>query len=66
MARNPHYDTGVAQALKASSIGSLQYPKDITSMSRSDHYVQFFINENVNGSAYFNGGATPSGERNKG
>lgn len=66
MARNPHYDTGVAQALKASSIGSLQYPKDITSMSRSDHYVQFFINENVNGRAYFNGGATPSGERNKG
>ena len=66
MAFNPHYDTGVAQALKASSIGSLQYPKDITSMSRSDHYVQFFINENVNGRAYFNGGATASGERNKG
>lgn len=59
-------DAMVAKAMNSANTGSLQYPKDVSSMSRSDHYVQFFINEQVDAEVYIDGGATPKGSRNKG
>ena len=39
--------------------GNLQYPMDVGHMSRSDHYVQFFINEQIDAKASLSGGAVP-------
>ena len=39
--------------------GNLQYPMDVGHMSRSDHYVQFFINEQIDAKASISGGAVP-------
>ena len=43
-----------------SRAGNLQYPMDVGHMSRSDHYVQFFINEQVDAKASISGGAIPN------
>jgi hypothetical protein len=43
-----------------SRAGNLQYPMDVGHMSRSDHYVQFFINEQVDAKASISGGAVPN------
>lgn len=43
----------------SSRSGNLQYPMDVGSMSRSDHYVQFFINEQIDAKASISGGAVP-------
>ena len=43
-----------------SRAGNLQYPMDVGHMSRSDHYVQFFINEQIDAKASINGGAVPN------
>ena len=40
--------------------GNLTYPAEIGTMSRSDHYVQFFINEQTNAKAHLKGGAVPN------
>ena len=40
-----------------SRAGDLKYPRDIGHMSRNNHYVQFFINEQINAKASFNTGA---------
>ena len=42
-----------------SRAGNLQYPMDVGHMSRSDHYVQFFINEQIDAKANISGGALP-------
>mgnify|MGYP003313452076 CR=1 FL=1 len=42
-----------------SRAGNLQYPMDVGHMSRSDHYVQFFINEQIDAKANISGGAVP-------
>ena len=42
-----------------SRAGNLQYPMDVGHMSRSDHYVQFFINEQIDAKANISCGALP-------
>ena len=44
----------------SSRAGNLQYPMDVGTMSRNDHYVQFFINEQIDAKASINGGAVPN------
>lgn len=44
----------------SSRAGNLQYPMDVGHMSRSDHYVQFFINEQIDAKASISGGAVPN------
>ena len=53
-------------AKEKAAAGGLVYPIDIGGMSRSAHYVQFFMNEQTDAKAYFNGGAVPNGEATKG
>lgn len=50
-----------AQAQSSFRSGGLTYPADVGTMSRSSHYVQFFINENRPGSVSTVSGAVPSG-----
>ena len=61
----------VGRASSAFTSGALTYPADIGTMSRSSHYVEFMINENVEAKAEFRVGSynnAPRGipERNKG
>ena len=53
-------------AKQKAKAGGLVYPMDIGGMSRSAHYVEFFMNEQTDAKAYFNGGAVPNGEATKG
>ena len=53
-------------AKEKAAAGGLVYPIDIGGMSRSAHYVEFFMNEQTDAKAYFNGGAVPNGEATKG
>ena len=46
-----------------SRAGDLKYPRDIGHMSRNNHYVQFFINEQINAKATFNTGPYGEGDR---
>ena len=55
-----------ANAKSQMSSGGLHYPMDVGNMSRSAHYVQFFMNQQTDAKAYFNGGAVPNGEATKG
>ena len=60
------YSTVSADAYIQMATGGLQYPMDVGNMSRSAHYVQFFMNEQTDAKAYFSGGAVPNGEATKG
>lgn len=49
--------SGLANAASAFRTGGLVYPSDTGTLSRTSHYVQFFINEQAHGSARFSTGA---------
>jgi len=49
--------TTLANATRSFRTGGLTYPVEVGTMSRDSHYVQFFVNEQLNGSADFSVGA---------
>lgn len=68
LGRKSNRATTASQKFRA---GSLTYPSDVGVLSRTDHYVEFMINEQVGAKAEFNVGAynlNPKGipTRNKG
>ena len=56
--------TAISDASKSFRSGGLVYPADVGTMSRTRHYVQFFINEQSHGSANFSVGAYVSNGTN--
>jgi len=49
--------SGLTDAMSSFRTGGLTYPNDVGTMSRTSHYVQFFVNEQSEGSASFSTGA---------
>jgi hypothetical protein len=56
--------TTLADATRSFRTGGLTYPSEVGTMSRDSHYVQFFVNEQLNGSAEFSVGAYVNGGTN--
>jgi len=56
--------TTLANATRSFRTGGLTYPSEVGTMSRDSHYVQFFVNEQINGSAEFSTGAYVNGGTN--
>lgn len=61
MASTQSITSTLASATAAFKSGGLTYPTDVGTMSRMEHYVQFFINEQVGANASFRVGAYSSG-----